>query len=182
MASPHLGGVPLTVPSLGARPSRFSRGPTHGLVEQGGSAADRELWGEGLGCPRRGIPRLPHDRMTKQTGGSLLFHRGLGGGSSSGRWDGDTLCAVIENSAWPSQRVWRATLSTLVGKIWADSWDRWRMSVNSAVLAVGPTASLDLLAQWHSGHCTAFLDDAKESGQESRLCRSVGAGFSETER
>ena len=76
---------------------------------------------------------------------------------STGKWNMDTPCAIIQNAggiqqhynidddnstSLPVQRVWRSTLGDIVSVIKEE--DETRASVSPAVFVVGATAKLDL--------------------------------------
>uniref|UniRef100_A0A7S4JPE8 uroporphyrinogen-III C-methyltransferase n=1 Tax=Odontella aurita TaxID=265563 RepID=A0A7S4JPE8_9STRA len=148
IAGPHYGGVPLTDPVVGAQSfSVFSgtdaRGRGAGRAADDNDSSDGGRMIDWSSLDVDSLVFLMIGRLDKleELCGSI------GGERGGYRWHGDTPCAVVRSAGRPlEQRVWRATLSTLVGTIRNDLGEA-AVSISPAVLVVGPTASLDLLSQ-----------------------------------
>eukprot|EP00984_Skeletonema_dohrnii_P003229 scaffold1073_cov113-Skeletonema_dohrnii-CCMP3373.AAC.2 len=158
IAGPHLGGIPLTDPSLncqsfGVWSGTDAFGRSRGLGSKNDSASDDEddsgKW-EGLGVDT--LVFLMIGRLDKLEALCNLL------ASSGEKWEDSTPCAVIQNaggrrsmqetdsqdSSQKLQRVWRGTLGTIVPLIREE--DETRTSVSPAVFIVGATCQLDFLS------------------------------------
>ncbi len=156
IAGPHLGGIPLTDPSLncqsfGVWSGTDAFGRSRGL---GGENEDDEESGkwEGLGVDT--LVFLMIGRLDKLEALCNLL------ANSGEKWEDSTPCAVIQNaggrrltaetddsqdgSSQKIQRVWRGTLGSIVPLIRKE--DETRTSVSPAVFIVGDTCQLDFLS------------------------------------
>jgi len=146
IAGPHLGGIPLTDPSLdcqsfGVWSGTDAFGQSWGLDDEDGKT--KEWKGVGVDV----LVFLMIGRLDKLEALCNLIANGSG--DDTGKWNKNTPCAVIQNAggtAEPSiQRVWRSTLENMVRDIKKE--DETLTSVSPAVFVVGRTAALDLLSQ-----------------------------------
>mmetsp|Transcript_5229 Transcript_5229/g.7796 ORF Transcript_5229/g.7796 Transcript_5229/m.7796 type:complete len:399 (-) Transcript_5229:2276-3472(-) len=153
IAGPHLGGIPLTDPSLncqsfGVWSGTDAFGRSRGLGSKNDNASGK--W-EGLGVDT--LVFLMIGRLDKLEALCNLL------ASSGEKWEDSTPCAVIQNaggrrsmqetddsqdSRQKLQRVWRGTLGTIVPLIREE--DETRTSVSPAVFIVGATCQLDFLS------------------------------------
>jgi siroheme synthase len=166
IAGPHLGGIPLTDPTLncqsfGVWSGTDAFGRSRGLIEDNKNDDNNATsdidntsgnW-EGLGVDT--LVFLMIGRLDKlEALCNLLVSRGE-------KWDESTPCAVIQNaggkrsmvqettddsqdSSQIIQRVWRGTLGSIVPVIRKE--DETRTSVSPAVFIVGATCQLDFLS------------------------------------
>jgi len=157
IAGPHLGGIPLTDPTLNCQSfgvwsgtDAFGRSRGLGNYDDDDASDDSRDW-EGLGVDT--LVFLMIGRLDKlEALCNLLISRG-------DKWDGSTLCAVIQNAGGKRsmqvtddsqdkskkiQRVWRGTLGSIVPLIRKE--DETRTSVSPAVFIVGATCQLDFLS------------------------------------
>ena len=153
IAGPHLGGIPLTDPSLDCQ----SFGVWSGTDAFGKSWGDTNAGGkqfQGVGVDV--LVFLMIGRLDKLEGLAKSIANGGGVDDDVGKWNKDTPCAVIQNaggikdtneplSSLPKQKVWRSTLEHIVSTIKEE--DETITSVSPAVFVVGKTAALDLLSQ-----------------------------------
>jgi len=146
IAGPHLGGIPLTDPSLdcqsfGVWSGTDAFGKSWGLDAEDGTK--KEWKGAGVDV----LVFLMIGRLDKLEVLCNLIANGSG--DDTGKWNKNTPCAVVQNAggtAEPSiQRVWKSTLEKLVRDIKKE--DETLTSVSPAVFVVGRTAALDLLSQ-----------------------------------
>jgi siroheme synthase len=174
IAGPHLGGIPLTDPSLdcqsfGVWSGTDAFGNSRGLMNNDGNGDDDDanvVANDVLGGGLPGVDVLVFlmigrlDKLDALCGLIANNKCGDDDGVHAGRWSADTPCAVIQNAGGiisevddgesssttlPVQRVWRSTLGKIVSDIRGE--DANRSSVSPAVFVVGATASLDLLSQ-----------------------------------
>lgn len=161
IAGPHLGGIPLTDPSLncqsfGVWSGTDAFGRSRGLESTNDNATsdDNENSGnlEGLGVDT--LVFLMIGRLDKLEALCNLLAK------SGDKWEESTPCAVIQNagggrrstaesddsldSSQKMQRVWRGTLGSIVPLIREE--DETRTSVSPAVFVVGATCQLDFLS------------------------------------
>ena len=156
IAGPHLGGIPLTDPSLncqsfGVWSGTDAFGRSRGLGSKNDNEGDDSGKWEGLGVDT--LVFLMIGRLDKLEALCNLL------ASSGEKWEDGTPCAVIQNaggrrsmqetdgsqdSSQKLQRVWRGTLSTIVPLIREE--DETRTSVSPAVFIVGATCQLDFLS------------------------------------
>ncbi|KAL7531582.1 hypothetical protein ACHAWF_003832 [Thalassiosira exigua] len=137
VAGPHLGGIPLTDPSLGCQSFGVWSG-TDALGRGLGSKTDENRW-QHVGVDVLVflmIGRLDKlDDLCRSIVGSreVLL-------DSQRKWDVDTPCAVVQNAGGEDMSVWRSTLGSIVEVIRRKD----RTSVSPAVFVVGDVATLDL--------------------------------------
>jgi len=130
VAGPHYGGIPLTDPLIDSQ----SFAVFSGTNAQGKS--DTRNWGE---VDVDALVFLMIGRLDKL--GQLCVELG-----ASVKWDKGTPCAVVQNAGRSTQKVWRATIGTLVDTIRKDlSADA--STISPAIFIVGSVASLNLLSQ-----------------------------------
>lgn len=146
IAGPHLGGIPLTDPSLdcqsfGVWSGTDAFGKSWGLEEDDDDGSRGKKW-QGLGVDV--LIFLMIGRLDKLEALCQTIANG-GDDSTSNKFNKDTPCAIIQNAGSPAQRVWRSKLENFVSVIKKE--DETRTSVSPAVFVVGATASLDLLTQ-----------------------------------
>ncbi|KAL9184054.1 hypothetical protein ACHAXT_002140 [Thalassiosira profunda] len=157
IAGPHLGGIPLTDPSLDCQSFAVwsgtdAFGMSWGLNDDDDTEGGKKWQGLGVDV----LVFLMIGRLDKLE----ALCRSIAGTGDIGdderrKWRKDTPCAVIQNaggltetvddSTLPVQRVWRSTLGNIVDVIQEE--DATRTSVSPAVFVVGATAALDLLSQ-----------------------------------
>ncbi len=165
IAGPHLGGIPLTDPTLdcqsfGVWSGTDTFGRSRGLKYDGCDDDSGLTIADEL---RRGLSGvdvlvfLMIGRLDKLDALCRVIANNQGDtGDDTGKWNANTPCAVIQNAGGisevnestttlPLQRVWRSTLGNIVNDIRGE--DANRSSVSPAVFVVGATASLDLLSQ-----------------------------------
>ncbi len=157
IAGPHLGGIPLTDPSLncqsfgvwsGTDAFGRSRGLSNASSSDDENVEKGEKW-EGLGVDT--LVFLMIGRLDKLEALCNLLAK------SGDKWEESTPCAVIQNaggirrtkvksddSSQKVQRVWRGTLGSIVPLIQEE--DETRTSVSPAVFIVGNTCQLDFLS------------------------------------
>lgn len=154
IAGPHLGGIPLTDPTLkcqsfGVWSGTDAFGRSRGLGNAINNASD-DKW-DGLDVDT--LVFLMIGRLDK-----LEALCNLLAGSDDEKWDENTHCAVIQNAGGRRsigetdsllgdqkiQRVWRGTLGSIVPMIREEDEDR--TSVSPAVFVVGATCQLDFLS------------------------------------
>ena len=163
IAGPHLGGIPLTDPSLncqsfGVWSGTDAFGRSRGLESTNDNATSDDdnvensgSW-EGLGVDT--LVFLMIGRLDKLEALCNLLAK------SGDKWEESTPCAVIQNaggnrrstaesddsqdSSQKIQRVWRGTLGSIVPLIREE--DETRTSVSPAVFIVGATCQLDFLS------------------------------------
>ncbi|KAL3826964.1 hypothetical protein ACHAXA_000028 [Cyclostephanos tholiformis] len=155
IAGPHLGGIPLTDPSLdcqsfGVWSGTDKFGKSLGLDDGSDDYLD-EQWLLGVDV----LVFLMIGRLDKLDALCRSIANRAKGRGKTGQWNSNTPCAVIQNAGgiteadeWttsPVQKVWRSTLGNIVEDIKKE--DSTRSSVSPAVFVVGATASLDLLSQ-----------------------------------
>ncbi|KAL9184038.1 hypothetical protein ACHAXT_002124 [Thalassiosira profunda] len=157
IAGPHLGGIPLTDPSLDCQSFAVwsgtdAFGRSRGLNDDDNCAGGGKEW-QGLGVDV--LVFLMIGRLDKLDALCRTIAEGGSVEDERRKWSKDTPCAVIQNaggrtetvdgSTLPVQRVWRSTLGNIVNAIQEE--DDTRTSVSPAVFVVGATAALDLLSQ-----------------------------------
>lgn len=154
IAAPHLGGIPLTDPTLNCQSFAVYSGTdafgrSRGLGNDSYDAID-DKW-DGLDVDT--LVFLMIGRLDK-----LEALCNLLAGSDDEKWNENTHCAVIQNAggrrsihetdSLPGgqkvQRVWRGTLRSIVPMIRKEDQDR--TSVSPAVFVVGATCQLDFLS------------------------------------
>lgn len=154
IAGPHLGGIPLTDPTLNCQSFAVYSGTdafgrSRGLGNAGNNASD-DKW-DGLDVDT--LVFLMIGRLDK-----LEALCNLLAGSDDEKWNENTHCAVIQNAGGKRsihetnslpggqkvQRVWRGTLGSIVPMIRKEDEDR--TSVSPAVFVVGATCQLDFLS------------------------------------
>ena len=154
IAGPHLGGIPLTDPTLncqsfGVWSGTDAFGRSRGLGNTSNNTID-DKW-DGLDVDT--LVFLMIGRLDK-----LEALCNLLAGSDAEKWDENTHCAVIQNAGGRRsidetdsltggqkiQRVWRGTLGSIVPVIRKEDQDR--TSVSPAVFVVGATCQLDFLS------------------------------------
>ncbi|KAL7453192.1 hypothetical protein ACHAWC_004859 [Mediolabrus comicus] len=154
IAGPHLGGIPLTDPTLNCQ----SFGVWSGTDAFGRS--------RGLGNASNNVSDDKWDGLDVDTLVFLMIGRldklealcNLLAGSDDEKWNENTHCAVIQNAGGRRtihetdslgggqkiQRVWRGTLGSIVPMIRKEDQDR--TSVSPAVFVVGATCQLNFLS------------------------------------
>ena len=166
IAGPHLGGIPLTDPTLDCQSFGVWSG-TDAFGKSWGLCGDKDKeWSTSTGLGVDVLVFLMIGRLDKLDALCKLIANGNndtadnGKRDSTGKWNTDTPCAIIQNAggiqqhynldddddddstSLPVQRVWRSTLGDIVSVIKEE--DETRASVSPAVFVVGATAKLDL--------------------------------------
>ena len=133
VAGPHYAGIPLTDPLLNAQSFAVFSGTNAkgiGIGDDGGND-----WGD-IGVDT--LIFLMIGRLDKlgQLSQKIIE-------STGDRWDQDTPYAIVQSAGRAEQRVWRATLSTILDAIRKDMGKECT-TVSPAIFVVGRVASLDL--------------------------------------
>lgn len=133
IAGPHYSGIPMTDPVLDAQSfAVFSGTNAQGIGIASDSAND---W-EDIGVDT--LVFLMIGRLDK------LGHLSQRLVDSNGdRWTAGTPCAIVQSAGRAEQKVWRATLATIVQSIQSDLGGDCK-TVSPAIFVVGNVASLDL--------------------------------------
>ena len=139
IAGPHYAGIPMTDPVLDAQSfAVFSGTNAQGIVIGGdvviGGDGDTD-WGD------IGVDTLVFLMIGRLDKLGQLSQRLVD--SNGDRWTADTPCAIVQSAGRAEQKVWRATLTTIVQSIQSDLGGDCK-TVSPAIFVVGDVASLDL--------------------------------------
>ena len=133
IAGPHYAGIPMTDPVLDAQSfAVFSGTNAQGIGIGGDGDTD---WGD-IGADT--LVFLMIGRLDKL---GQLSQRLVD--SNGDRWTADTPCAIVQSAGRAAQKVWRATLATIVQSIQSGLGGDCK-TVSPAIFVVGNVASLDL--------------------------------------
>ena len=133
IAGPHYAGIPMTDPVLDAQSfAVFSGTNARGAGIGGDGDTD---WGD------IGVDTLVFLMIGRLDKLGHLSQRLVD--SNGDRWTADTPCAIVQSAGRAEQKVWRATLATIVQSIQSDFGGDCK-TVSPAIFIVGNVASLDL--------------------------------------
>ena len=133
IAGPHYAGIPMTDPVLDSQSfAVFSGTNAQGIGIGGDGDTD---WGD------IGVDTLVFLMIGRLDKLGQLSQRLVD--SNGDRWTADTPCAIVQSAGRAEQKVWRATLATIVQSIQSDLGGDCK-TVSPAIFVAGNVASLDL--------------------------------------
>ena len=133
VAGPHYAGIPLTDPLLDSQSFAVFSG-TNAMGFGIGSDSGNE-WGD------IGVDTLVFLMIGRLDKLGQLSQRLMD--SNGDRWTADTPCAIVQSAGRAEQKVWRATLASIVDSIRNDLGENCK-TVSPAIFVVGNVTSLDL--------------------------------------